>query len=1859
MKNSAHPSNTTVTLSMLRLALLWLLLLVVSPAPAATVTWTGLGGDANWTTPGNWTPGAPVAMDTLAFDSLTQVYSVNNFAADTPFGGIIFPASAGGFTIGGNSLTLAGNLLNSTIAPQAIDLPVSITNAVTFDLVGDVTIGGTISGSGGALTKLGAGTLILSNKTYTGGTTISNGLLVVNNDNGGYTLSGGALKLNYFSYWSGPNVAFNADARVGTDASRLDFAGSIGAAGYTWTKIGSGTMNMVYWGADPTAVVKASAIRVAEGTLGTVVNGGPIAQLGSTNVSIVVSNGAALSLNDGAIAPNSSITLEGGVGTGRGALLSGQVNAGINVTNIFTGNITLLSETTIGTFGGQLILAGNISGTGPVTRIGAADTVSQNKLILGGTNTWTGGMVITTGLVQLASSQALPVGDVSLANDAVLDLGGNSVSLNALLDDAQGLTLVDNSSANACTLTFGGNNQAVTLITPVKNTGGGPLSIVKVGSGAASLLGPNTYSGSNVVSGGKLEIYIPTGTTTANGPVVVADGAELSLRFRLAGSSIKATGATLGGSGTTTLDCDLGGSGNPSQPIINAANGSGVLSANGTINVNFSGDASVMSVGQFPIVKYTTRAGNGVFVLGTVPAGVTAQIVTNASGPSIDLKITSAPVTTWVGNVNNLWDINTTANWSILGVGNRTYVDGVGVLFGDGALTNYVDLTGTVLPSATLVSSASDYTFYSSSLAGYLGGGDLNKGGSGKLTLLTPNGYANTTIAGGTLQVDTNGTTATLGWGNVANEGTLVYSRADAVDLISVISGGGVLVQEGSGTLTLSAANTYSGGTRVNQGRVRLGTPTALGAPGTGVAMATVASGAGLDINGKLVATTNVTRAAGAGLDATEGAVFNNGSGTCVGCGDIGINSLYLAGDIVVGGYGGDWVIGASGNGITGNGYNVTKVGNNILYLRKSTIGTIGTFTVGGGGILIESANPFGTGTLVVLTNNASLDSWGNNSGFASYTIANNILVTNGGGRITNTRGHWWNIPDSDTYTGAITLADNLTVQNSSANGANRGVLTIAGPISGPGGVAKAGAYLVTLSGANTYTGTTWVTNGTLALSTQQQGGGAYVVEDTGTLDVPNQVGSGTLPMASLTMGSLAGGTINLSRVSAFSTTTPLITATSLTVLGNNTIMLPVVAYSAPGQFPLIKYTGAVAGGGTFALPAVRGTGAYISNNLANSSIDLVITTGNPVAWVGNLSTNWDIGITANWLYQSAATTYQQAGASGDAVIFNDSAIATGVGIVEPVSPVLVTVNNSARDFTFYGTNITGATALIKSGSGSLTLSNLNNNFAGGTLISGGTIRIGSDGALNNSGGIVTVTNGGTLDLAGLNPSGITINASGAGVGGMGAIVANYAGGNQNGPGTINMTGDLTLGGTNRWDLRNGARTFNTPTNAFTLTKVGSGQIVFNGTIVSPNLGDIKVLAGNFTYESGTAGLGNPTNVIRIANGATLGFWQAAVPLNKSIICSNGANFGVAGGNTASLNVIAGPVQLVGGGVNINANYNNGIVFSNVISGDGGIWVQWNSDVLFSAANTFKGDIETQGRLKLVANASINPTNNVTVNNSGSGVLTVQDNAVVGGQNLRIWSGPGTGALIVKNNGTINSKFIQVGNAFADWSGRTDGTLTLQSGQTFRIDNGGRVKGNVVVASGSTFSPGGGYYIQSTGYMTNNLTLQADSTTFMDISVDGGVATNDAVTVLGTLTYGGTLQINRIGTAYLAPGNTFKLFNFTGSPGSFAGVTANTPGQNVIWDTSQLAVNGTLRVTSVFNTFSPTLVSSVSAGNLTLSWPAGHLGWRLLVQTNNLAAGLSTNPADWGDVPGSSTVNSVTIPIDTTKPSVFYRMVYP
>ncbi|MEI8290974.1 MAG: cadherin-like beta sandwich domain-containing protein, partial [Verrucomicrobiota bacterium] len=85
----------------------------------------------------------------------------------------------------------------------------------------------------------------------------------------------------------------------------------------------------------------------------------------------------------------------------------------------------------------------------------------------------------------------------------------------------------------------------------------------------------------------------------------------------------------------------------------------------------------------------------------------------------------------------------------------------------------------------------------------------------------------------------------------------------------------------------------------------------------------------------------------------------------------------------------------------------------------------------------------------------------------------------------------------------------------------------------------------------------------------------------------------------------------------------------------------------------------------------------------------------------------------------------------------------------------------------------------------------------------------------------------------------------------------------------------------------------------------------------------------------------------------------------------------------------------------------------------------------------------------------------------------------------------------------------------------------------------------------------------------------------------------------------------------------------------------------------------TVRVQQLPSTSSPTMTNRLSGTNLTLSWPLGHLGYRLLVQTNQQAAGISGNTNDWMVVPGSTLTNQVSLPVNQVLSFEFYKLVSP
>ena len=154
----------------------------------ASAVWSGGGANADWSTAGNWSGPGPQTGDLLAFGGTSRLSSTNDLPAGTQFSGITFNAGAGGFTIGGNSLDLAGGITNNSASTQTIDLPLVLAGTQTLDAAaGELDIGGNIGQTGGpgGIVISGPGTvLFFGDNGYTGGTTVSSGTLIVSGAKG-------------------------------------------------------------------------------------------------------------------------------------------------------------------------------------------------------------------------------------------------------------------------------------------------------------------------------------------------------------------------------------------------------------------------------------------------------------------------------------------------------------------------------------------------------------------------------------------------------------------------------------------------------------------------------------------------------------------------------------------------------------------------------------------------------------------------------------------------------------------------------------------------------------------------------------------------------------------------------------------------------------------------------------------------------------------------------------------------------------------------------------------------------------------------------------------------------------------------------------------------------------------------------------------------------------------------------------------------------------------------------------------------------------------------------------------------------------------------------------------------------------------------------------------------------------------------------------------------------------------------------------------------------------------------------------------------------------------------------------------
>jgi autotransporter-associated beta strand protein len=239
-------------------------------------------------------------------------------------------------------------------------------------------------------------------------------------------------------------------------------------------------------------------------------------------------------------------------------------------------------------------------------------------------------------------------------------------------------------------------------------------------------------------------------------------------------------------------------------------------SLNGTVT-DLSQGATFIEPGSGKTMRISYRAEGTTFDAG---AG-------NGNDIMLEVVASGGANLTWRGDVNNLWDITTTANWRTSGGTATTFTNGDNVVFSDaGSNSLPVDLTTDLSPGNITVDAAKDYVLATGAAGKLTGTIVLTKTNTGTLTVLTDNDNAGSTLVKrGTVRVGTNGITGALsGALDIGPNGTVVFDRSDTPTNSSSITGSGTLVQNGTnGTLILTANSTFSGGTLVNAGTLQFG----------------------------------------------------------------------------------------------------------------------------------------------------------------------------------------------------------------------------------------------------------------------------------------------------------------------------------------------------------------------------------------------------------------------------------------------------------------------------------------------------------------------------------------------------------------------------------------------------------------------------------------------------------------------------------------------------------------------------------------------------------------------------------------------------------------------------------------------------------------------------------------------------------------------------------------------------------------------------------------------------------------------------------------------------------------------------
>ena len=1388
--------------------------------------------------------------------------------------------------------------------------------------------------------------------------------------------------------------------------------------------------------------------------------------------------------------------------------------AATTLTTKSTDNITVNSALTLG----------SATSTGNFTITAAnAVTLGANISTDAGTNA---GSISIAGPVTLGANLALDT-DATGTDGAIAFTSG----INATATDAQSLSMIAG-GGNINVTTIGGSTRPSGLTVSSANnfttTGG-----VTVGAGGVNVAATGTASfGGNLQSVGAGTITVNAATISITGTTTTSGAGNVSLTHTGVSSLVVPGNIVLGASATLTVN---------GTTAATTGSIAGVISGGGTTAVTKTGPGTLTLSGVNTYAGNTlvsggiAVAGNG-RAFGTFNAAVTK--ITVQSGATLDIN--GQGVGDFIYGV------------TIAGVG----TSGQGALINNGASGNVNFQQNPNIKLAADAAIGGSGNIYMIN-AGYsadtldLAGFTLTKTGSNTLVLVTTTVNAGTiNIANGTVAqstfgaasnasaanvtlANTAGATLDLGGfnltiaslagggatgGNVAlGANTLTVGNASSTTYAGVIGGIGGVTKTGSGTLTLSAVNTFTGVVNINQGILAAGNGRALGAFNSAVTKVNVASGGTVDINGQGIGDFIYGFTLAGTGSSGQGALINNGAN---GNNNFQQNpNIKLAADASIGGTGNIYMINAgyAADTLDLAGFTLTKTGSNTFFLVNTTV-TAGTINIASGTF--------------------SQSNVGGNASAANVTLANTAGATLALGGFNLSIG---SLAGGGATGGNVTLgANTLTVGNASST-------TYAGAISGTGAVIKTGMGTLTLSGNSSYGGGTTLSQGTLEHASNTATGATTAPitigdANTGANNTTLRFTAGLInnnlstTYKPITVANVGGTTtFEFNQGGAFANiniaTSKAITLTT-TAGGSQFGMMGSISGNGAGAGNT-SVTFANTGGATFYYTAGYSGSGVVANTFAgNVAINGNVNLQN-LTYINAAYINGVIPDTASVTIGAGATWTQVWG--GETL---DGLNGTG-GLNNGGLPMTVGASNGGGSFSGA---LSGGGSLTKNGTGVQTLSGGSINYTGATSVTNGTLILNQATAFNSA----TTVGAAILELAGAvnidHPAGFSLalnNGSTLNKTNTGYDTFNSS--NVTITGTVAM--NITNNGTNNQLFIGGGGTGLTGTGTLNITNSGTtttGLSVRNGINASHFNGPVNVSGGVLNIGSG---------------GAALTFDNADVTLTGAILNLNGsfaqaasdASLKSLGGNAASSVVLGSQVLTLG------TNNGTGANFAGGISGAGSlVKTGTGTQTISGGAKAFTG-------LSTINTGTLNftdatTTGGITINSPG---ILELNRSVAGFGNRIGFSGT------ISGNGTVNvvSAANTAGASDGGWYYFRDtvsltGQINVNSGvfgTDFTVANWTGTTAGVNVAANAVFTNRGNNI--QIGALTGSGTVgpvwNGATTQVLTIGAGGGSGNfTGALRGIGGGTDGtinaGTLNITKIGGGT----QTFSgagLVNYTGA----------------------------------------------------------------------------------------------------------------